>query len=69
MIFWRNVKKRFEIHCGVCHSLALPRSRRLDRATWQWVIDDMVNEFGAEWLTEEDQKLFLEYLVTTYGPE
>jgi mono/diheme cytochrome c family protein len=62
-------KKRFEIHCGTCHSLALPKSQRLNRANWEWVIDDMVNQYGAEWLTEEDQALILDYLVHAYGPE
>ena len=62
-------KARFEGHCAVCHSLALPQSQRLNRATWKWVIDDMVNEFGAEWLTEKDQALILDYLASAYGPE
>ena len=62
-------KQRFETHCGICHSLALPKSQQLDRATWKWVIDDMVNEFGAVWLTAEDQRLILEYVVKHYGPE
>lgn len=62
-------KKRFELHCKVCHSLELPESQNLDRNTWRWVIDDMVNEFGATWLTDEDQTLILEYLVTNYGPK
>ena len=62
-------KKRFEQYCGVCHSLELPRSQHLDRKTWQWVMDDMVSEFGAAWLAEEDQKLILEYLVREQGPE
>lgn len=62
-------KELFETHCGACHSLDLPRSQRLDRANWKWVIDDMVNQFGATWLTEEQQKLILEYVVETYGPD
>ena len=62
-------KERFETHCGTCHSLALPKSQRLNRANWEWVIDDMVNQYGAEWLTEEDQALILDYLVHAYGPE
>ena len=62
-------KKRFETHCGTCHSLSLPRSQRLDRAAWEWVMDDMVNEFGAKWLTADDQRLILDYLTGLYGPE
>lgn len=62
-------KQQFEIHCGTCHSLDLPRSQRLDRFNWKWVIDDMVNQFGATWITEEQQEQILEYLVETYGPD
>lgn len=61
-------RQLFETHCPVCHSLQLPRSQQLDRATWEWVIDDMVNEFGARWITEEQQKLILDYLVANHGP-
>ncbi len=62
-------RKRFELHCSACHSLALPRSQHLDRKTWKWVIDDMVAEFGATLLRQEDQKLILDYLVHEHGPE
>jgi mono/diheme cytochrome c family protein len=62
-------KKRFEANCGTCHSLDLPKSQRLNRANWEWVMDDMVNQYGATWLTAEDQKLILDYLVSTYGPD
>lgn len=62
-------KTLFETHCGVCHSLQLPRSQRLDRFNWKWVIDDMVNQFGATWITEEQQEQILEYLVEAYGPD
>jgi mono/diheme cytochrome c family protein len=61
-------KQLFEAHCIVCHSLELPRSQQLDRATWEWVMSDMVNEFGATWLTEEQQKLIVDYLVVNHGP-
>ena len=58
----------FETHCPVCHSLMLPRSQQLDRATWEWVVSDMVKEFGATWITEPQQKLIVEYLVKNHGP-
>lgn len=61
-------KQLFEAHCIVCHSLELPRSQQLDRATWEWVISDMVNEFGAVWITEGQQKLIVDYLVANHGP-
>ena len=62
-------KEMFQTHCGTCHSLSLPRSQRLDRANWKWVIDDMVNEFGATWISDEQQALILDYLVQHYGPD
>ncbi len=61
-------KRRFELHCGACHSLELPRAQHLDRQTWEWVLDDMVAEFGAERLTAEDRELILDYLVAEHGP-
>jgi hypothetical protein len=62
-------KKRFEAYCGTCHSLDLPKSQRLNRANWEWVMDDMVNQYGATWLTAEDQELIIDYLVSAYGPD
>lgn len=62
-------RELFDKHCGVCHSLDLPRSQRLDRATWEWVISDMIDQYGASWITEEEQKRILDYLVEVYGPE
>ncbi len=61
-------RQLFETHCVVCHSLELPRSQQLDRATWEWVVSDMVNEFGAAWITAEQQELIINYLVTYHGP-
>jgi mono/diheme cytochrome c family protein len=64
----RQGKQLFETHCPVCHSLQLPQSQQLDRATWLWVMDDMVNKYGATWLTAEQQKLIIDYLVVAHGP-
>lgn len=59
----------FETHCGACHDLELPRSQRLDRDTWRWVVDDMVNKFGATWITENQQDRIVDYLTENYGPD
>lgn len=59
----------FENNCGVCHSLELPRSQRLNRDNWRWVMDDMVNQFGLTWLSEKQQKRIIDYLATHYGPD
>ncbi len=62
-------KQLFETHCPVCHSLELPRSQQLNRATWEWVVSDMVNKYGATWLTEEEQTIIIDYLAANYGPD
>jgi mono/diheme cytochrome c family protein len=62
-------KKLFEDNCSVCHNLELPRAQRLDRKTWGWVVSDMVSEFGATWITEEQQKIIIDYLAKNYGPD
>ena len=62
-------KKLFEAHCPVCHSLELPRSQHLDRNNWEWVMDDMVNKYGAKWITPAQQKLIIDYLVAKHGPQ
>ena len=59
----------FETSCSNCHSLDLPRSQRLNRATWEWVVSDMVNKYGATWLTEEEQTIIIDYLAENYGPD
>lgn len=61
-------KELFETHCGVCHSLELPRSQRLDRNTWRWVMDDMVNKYGTIWITEKQQERIIVYLAENHGP-
>lgn len=61
-------KELFETHCGVCHSLELPRSQRLDRNTWRWVMDDMVNKYGTIWITEKQQERIIDYLAENHGP-
>ncbi|MDA3868877.1 MAG: cytochrome c-552 like protein [Gammaproteobacteria bacterium] len=63
-----STKELFETHCSTYHSLELPRSQRLDRKTWRWVVDDMVNEFGATWITEKQQVAIIDYRVKNYGP-
>ncbi len=59
----------FETSCSNCHSLDLPRSQRLNRATWEWVVSDMVNKYGATWLTEQEQTIIIDYLAANYGPD
>ena len=63
-----SAKEIFEANCSACHSLDLPTSQRLDRKTWRWVVDDMVNQYGATWLTPEQQETIIDYLAENYGP-
>jgi cytochrome c5 len=62
-----DAKKLFEVNCSVCHSLDLPKSQRLNRADWEWVVSDMVEKFGATWITEEQQRVIVDFLVRNYG--
>jgi hypothetical protein len=34
-------------HCSVCHSYDLVEQQRLDRANWDWVMDDMIDKYGT----------------------
>lgn len=61
-------KQLFEGICAACHSLSLPRSQRLNRTNWEWVLEDMVNKFGCP-INEEQGELILEYLVEFHGPD
>ncbi len=56
-------------YCSACHSFQLVAAQRLDRATWEWVMDDMVEEFGAGWITAQEQRKIIDYLVKHYGPQ
>lgn len=56
-------------YCSACHSFQLVESQRLNRATWEWVIADMVGKFGAGWITPTEQTIILDYLVEHYGPK
>lgn len=57
----------FEQTCGACHTLALPSRQRLDRANWEWVINDMVTLYGCNWTTESERAKILDYLVENFG--
>ena len=52
--------------CVICHSLETMAQQRLDRATWEQIVDRMIT-YGAP-ITPETRPLILEYLVTRLGP-
>lgn len=56
-------------HCSVCHSFQLVEQQRLDRANWDWVMDDMIVKYGATWIDAEFRERLVDYLVEHYGPE
>jgi mono/diheme cytochrome c family protein len=64
-----NGQQLFEKNCGACHSLDLPKSQRLNRANWEWVIGDMVESFGLDWLEENELRAIIDYLSKAYGPD
>ncbi len=63
-----STEELFIAYCGACHSLDLTTSQRLDRPTWEWVMTDMIDEYGATWITPEEQRTLIDYLVEHYGP-
>jgi hypothetical protein len=56
-------------HCSICHSFRLVEQQRLDRANWEWVMEDMIVKYGATWIDERLREQMVEYLLEHYGPE
>ena len=56
-------------HCSVCHSYSLVEQQRLDRANWDWVMDDMIVKYGATWIDPVLRERIVDYLVEHHGPE
>jgi hypothetical protein len=52
--------------CIPCHSAEMVAQQRLDRATWEAIVDRMIS-YGAP-ITRETKPLILEYLATRLGP-
>jgi mono/diheme cytochrome c family protein len=52
--------------CIMCHSPEMVAQQRLDRPTWQAIVDRMIT-YGAP-ITPETRPLILEYLATRLGP-
>jgi hypothetical protein len=52
--------------CIPCHSAEMVAQQRLDRATWEAIVDRMIT-YGAP-ITPETRPLILEYLVTRLAP-
>jgi hypothetical protein len=52
--------------CIPCHSAEMVAQQRLDRATWEAIVDRMVT-YGAP-ITPETRPLILQYLVTRLAP-
>jgi hypothetical protein len=56
-------------NCQPCHSLDLVEHQRLDRDDWEWVLDDMIEVYGASWIKPKQKSRLLEFLVERFGPE
>ncbi len=52
--------------CIMCHAPEMVAQQRLDRATWETIVDRMIT-YGAP-ITAETRPLILEYLTTRLGP-
>ncbi|MGH7279436.1 MAG: hypothetical protein ACREJG_12225 [Candidatus Rokuibacteriota bacterium] len=55
-------------HCSVCHSFQLVESQQLDRANWEWVMEDMIVKYGATWIDDRLRDRMVDYLVKHHGP-
>lgn len=56
----------FTATCGACHTLDKATGQRLNRADWEWVMDDM-ESYGMIWLTPVQRGTIVDYLVDNYG--
>ena len=52
--------------CIPCHSAEMVAQQRLDRPTWEAIVDRMIS-YGAP-ITPETRPLILQYLATRLGP-
>jgi len=52
--------------CIICHATEILAQQRLDRRTWEAIVDRMIT-YGAP-IPPEHKPLILEYLVTRLGP-
>jgi hypothetical protein len=52
--------------CIMCHSPEMVAQQRLDRATWEAIVDRMIS-YGAP-ITPATRPLILDYLATRLGP-
>jgi hypothetical protein len=43
--------------------------QRLDRANWEWVMDDMIDKYGATWIDPVLRERIVDYLVEHHGRE
>ena len=64
-----TTQELFRAYCGACHSLELATAQRLDRSNWEWVMDDMIEEYGGAWITGDERDRLVEYLVEQHGPK
>jgi hypothetical protein len=52
--------------CIMCHAPEILAQQRLDRATWETIVDRMIT-YGAP-ITPQTKPLIMEYLTTHLGP-
>ncbi|MFN3479548.1 MAG: c-type cytochrome [Thermodesulfovibrionales bacterium] len=61
----KDPKKLFEETCSECHSIDIPKEKRLSKAEWQDIVKRMKSN-GLS-ISLEDEKIIVEYLSSTYG--
>lgn len=61
----KDPKTLFEETCSECHSIEIPKEKRLSKAEWQDIVKRMKSN-GLS-ISSEDEKIIIEYLSSTYG--
>ncbi len=62
-------RQLYVAYCSACHTLDLVESQRLDRTTWEWVMDDVINKYGGTWITKKERAILVDYLVENFGAD
>lgn len=61
----KDPKTLFEETCSECHSIEIPKEKRLSKAEWQDIVRRMKSN-GLS-ISEENERIIVEYLSKTYG--
>lgn len=61
----KDPKVLFEEACSQCHSIKVPKSEKMPRADWQYIVSRM-RSYGLE-ISGEEAAIIVDYLAAHYG--